>query len=145
MAKTLIRRPRFISEVIRESAAQSNCTERSSRSTILLISTRLGNCPKNSSVPRAAIIKHTNPCGCAEQDSLAEAYRKALEADPISAFGGVLAFNRELDEETAAEVSKLFVEAIAAPGFSPEALRHSDREEESAPCPCEAFSKFRSL
>jgi phosphoribosylaminoimidazolecarboxamide formyltransferase/IMP cyclohydrolase len=73
--------------------------------------------------PAAAIIKHTNPCGCAEQDSLAEAYRKALEADPISAFGGVLAFNRQLDERTAAEVSKLFVEAIAAPEFSPEALR----------------------
>ena len=67
--------------------------------------------------PAAAIIKHTNPCGCAEQQSLAEAYRLALEADPVSAFGGVLAFNRELDEETAAEVSKLFVEAIAAPSY----------------------------
>lgn len=72
--------------------------------------------------PAAAIIKHTNPCGCAEQDSLLEAYRKALEADPISAFGGVLAFNRELDEDTAAEVSKLFVEAIAAPAISDKAL-----------------------
>jgi phosphoribosylaminoimidazolecarboxamide formyltransferase/IMP cyclohydrolase len=72
--------------------------------------------------PAAAIIKHTNPCGCAEQSTLTEAYRKALEADPISAFGGVLAFNRELDEETASEVSKLFVEAITAPDFSPEAL-----------------------
>ena len=68
--------------------------------------------------PAAAIIKHTNPCGCAEQRSLAEAYRKALEADPVSAFGGVLAFNRELDEETAVEISKLFIEAIAAPSFS---------------------------
>ncbi|HEY7212140.1 MAG TPA: bifunctional phosphoribosylaminoimidazolecarboxamide formyltransferase/IMP cyclohydrolase [Bryobacteraceae bacterium] len=72
--------------------------------------------------PAAAIIKHTNPCGCAEQATLAEAYRKALEADPVSAFGGILAFNRELDEETAAEVSKLFVEAIAAPAFSGAAL-----------------------
>jgi phosphoribosylaminoimidazolecarboxamide formyltransferase/IMP cyclohydrolase len=72
--------------------------------------------------PAAAIIKHTNPCGCAEQPTLAEAYRKALEADPVSAFGGVLAFNRELDEETAKEVSKLFVEAIAAPAFSDDAL-----------------------
>jgi phosphoribosylaminoimidazolecarboxamide formyltransferase/IMP cyclohydrolase len=72
--------------------------------------------------PAAAIIKHTNPCGCAEQTTLAEAYRKALEADPISAFGGVLAFNRELDQETAAEVAKLFVEAIAAPSYSAEAL-----------------------
>jgi phosphoribosylaminoimidazolecarboxamide formyltransferase / IMP cyclohydrolase len=72
--------------------------------------------------PAAAIIKHTNPCGCAEQATLAEAYRKALEADPISAFGGVLAFNRELDSDTASEVSKLFVEAIAAPAYANDAL-----------------------
>ncbi len=72
--------------------------------------------------PAAAIIKHTNPCGCAEQETLAEAYRLALEADPVSAFGGVLAFNRELDAETAQEVSRLFVEAIAAPSFSAEAF-----------------------
>lgn len=72
--------------------------------------------------PASSIIKHTNPCGCAEQASLAEAYRKALEADPVSAFGGVLAFNREVDEETAVEVSKLFVEAIAAPGYTEQAL-----------------------
>jgi phosphoribosylaminoimidazolecarboxamide formyltransferase / IMP cyclohydrolase len=72
--------------------------------------------------PAAAIIKHTNPCGSAEQTSLADAYRKALEADPVSAFGGVLAFNREVDKETAEEVAKLFVEAIAAPAFSDDAL-----------------------
>ncbi len=73
--------------------------------------------------PAAAIIKHTNPCGCAEQPTLVAAYQKALEADPISAFGGVLAFNREVDGETAREVALLFVEAIAAPAFSEEALR----------------------
>ncbi|MCC6588786.1 MAG: bifunctional phosphoribosylaminoimidazolecarboxamide formyltransferase/IMP cyclohydrolase [Bryobacterales bacterium] len=73
--------------------------------------------------PACAIIKHTNPCGCAEQSSLADAYRRALEADPISAFGGVLAFNRTMDEETAAEVAKLFTEAIAAPGYTDGALR----------------------
>lgn len=73
--------------------------------------------------PAAAIIKHTNPCGCAEQASLAEAYRRALEADPISAFGGVLAFNRELDEETASEVNKLFIEAVAAPSYAEGALK----------------------
>jgi phosphoribosylaminoimidazolecarboxamide formyltransferase/IMP cyclohydrolase len=72
--------------------------------------------------PAAAIIKHTNPCGCAEQSTLAEAYRLALEADPLSAFGGVLAFNRELDQETASAVAQLFVEAIAAPAFSEAAL-----------------------
>jgi phosphoribosylaminoimidazolecarboxamide formyltransferase / IMP cyclohydrolase len=72
--------------------------------------------------PAAAIIKHTNPCGCAEQASLAEAYRKAFEGDPVSAYGGVIGFNRLVDEETAREVAKTFIEAIAAPGYSPEAL-----------------------
>ena len=72
--------------------------------------------------PAAAIIKHTNPCGCAEQATQLEAYKKALEADPVSAFGGVLAFNREVDKDTATEVAKLFVEAIAAPSYEPEAL-----------------------
>ncbi len=72
--------------------------------------------------PAAAIIKHTNPCGCAEQTSLAEAYRKAYECDPVSAFGGVLGFNRPLDEETAVEIARTFIEAVAAPDYSPEAL-----------------------
>jgi len=72
--------------------------------------------------PAAAIIKHTNPCGCAEQATLVGAYKKAYEADPVSAFGGVLAFNRELDEATAEEAAKLFVEAIAAPAYSEQAL-----------------------
>jgi phosphoribosylaminoimidazolecarboxamide formyltransferase/IMP cyclohydrolase len=73
--------------------------------------------------PAAAIIKHTNPAGCAEQATLAEAYRKAYECDPVSAFGGVIGFNREVDEETAIEVSKLFAEAIAAPAYSEAALK----------------------
>jgi len=72
--------------------------------------------------PAAAIIKHTNPAGCAEQETLAEAYRKALECDPVSAYGGVIGLNRQVDEETAREVAKLFVEAIAAPDYSPAAL-----------------------
>jgi phosphoribosylaminoimidazolecarboxamide formyltransferase/IMP cyclohydrolase len=72
--------------------------------------------------PASAIIKHTNPCGCAEQGTLAGSYRMALACDPVSAFGGVLAFNRSLDEETASEIAKTFIEAIAAPGYSPEAL-----------------------
>ena len=73
-------------------------------------------------LPACAIIKHTNPCGCAEAATLTEAYAKALEADPVSAFGGVLAFNRPMDGGAAREVAKLFTEAIAAPGFSDEAL-----------------------
>jgi phosphoribosylaminoimidazolecarboxamide formyltransferase/IMP cyclohydrolase len=72
--------------------------------------------------PACAIIKHTNPCGCAEQATLAEAYSRSLEADPVSAFGGVLAFNRTIDKETAGQVVKIFTECIAAPGFDEEAL-----------------------
>jgi phosphoribosylaminoimidazolecarboxamide formyltransferase/IMP cyclohydrolase len=72
--------------------------------------------------PAVAIIKHTNPCGCAEQATLIEAYRKALECDPVSAYGGVIGINRVVDEETARELAKLFVEAIAAPGYSEAAL-----------------------
>jgi phosphoribosylaminoimidazolecarboxamide formyltransferase/IMP cyclohydrolase len=74
--------------------------------------------------PACAIVKHTNPCGCAEAATLAESYRRALEADPISAYGGVLAFNRELDAETTSAMveSKQFVEAIAAPSYSSETL-----------------------
>jgi phosphoribosylaminoimidazolecarboxamide formyltransferase / IMP cyclohydrolase len=72
--------------------------------------------------PAAAIIKHTNPAGCAEDSSLVEAYRKALECDPVSAYGGVIGLNRQIDEETAAGLARLFVEAIAAPAYSPAAL-----------------------
>ena len=72
--------------------------------------------------PAAVIVKHTNPCGCAERDSLAEAYRKAFECDPVSAYGGVIGLNGALDEETAREIAKTFIEAIAAPDYAPEAL-----------------------
>jgi phosphoribosylaminoimidazolecarboxamide formyltransferase/IMP cyclohydrolase len=67
--------------------------------------------------PAAVIIKHNNPCGAAEQQTLREAYLKAYACDPVSAFGGVLAFNRTVDAATAEEVAKLFVECIAAPSF----------------------------
>jgi phosphoribosylaminoimidazolecarboxamide formyltransferase / IMP cyclohydrolase len=67
--------------------------------------------------PAAVIIKHTNPCGAAEQETLLDAYRKAYAGDPLSAFGGVLAFNRTVDGATAAEAGKLFVECIIAPGY----------------------------
>src|SRR5271154_4313651 len=71
--------------------------------------------------PAAVIVKHCNPCGTAEQESLVEAYRKALASDPISAFGGVLAFNRVVDAATRSEVAKLFAECISAPGFDEKA------------------------
>jgi phosphoribosylaminoimidazolecarboxamide formyltransferase/IMP cyclohydrolase len=68
--------------------------------------------------PAVAIIKHTNPCGAATGASVAEAYRRALEADPVSAFGGVIGSNRPVDSEAAEEMAKLFVEVIAAPAFA---------------------------
>jgi phosphoribosylaminoimidazolecarboxamide formyltransferase/IMP cyclohydrolase len=70
-----------------------------------------------------AIIKHTNPCGVGQGTTVLEAYQRALEADRVSAFGGVIGINRPVDAEAAAEIAKLFVEAIAAPEFSPEALQ----------------------
>ena len=67
--------------------------------------------------PVCAIIKHTNPCGTATGHTLAEAYKRALECDPVSAFGGVIGVNRPIDAEAAEEMHKLFLEVIAAPGF----------------------------
>jgi phosphoribosylaminoimidazolecarboxamide formyltransferase/IMP cyclohydrolase len=71
--------------------------------------------------PAAVIVKHNNPCGTAERETLLDAYLKALASDPVSAFGGVLAFNRVVDAATAEEVAKLFAECIAAPGFDEKA------------------------
>src|SRR5438270_5183731 len=67
--------------------------------------------------PVCAIIKHTNPCGTATGKTLLEAYKKALECDPVSAFGGVIGVNRPIDAATAEEMAKLFLEVIAAPDF----------------------------
>jgi phosphoribosylaminoimidazolecarboxamide formyltransferase/IMP cyclohydrolase len=71
--------------------------------------------------PAVIIVKHTNPCGAATGADILEAYRKALAADPVSAFGGVIGINREVDGAAAEEIAKLFVEAIAAPAFSADA------------------------
>lgn len=68
------------------------------------------------------IIKHTNPCGTAVGPTVLDAYKRALEADPISAFGGVIGINRPVDGAAAEEIAKLFVEAIAAPSFDEAAL-----------------------
>jgi phosphoribosylaminoimidazolecarboxamide formyltransferase/IMP cyclohydrolase len=67
--------------------------------------------------PVCAIIKHTNPCGTGTGKTLAEAYRRALECDPVSAFGGVIGVNRPIDGAAAEEMHKLFLEVIAAPAF----------------------------
>ena len=70
--------------------------------------------------PAAVVVKHNNPCGAATADSLAEAFRKAYEGDPLSAFGGILGFNREVDEATAMQITEpnRFVECIIAPTFT---------------------------
>ena len=77
-----------------------------------------------SELPRTAvaIIKHTNPCGVGEGATVSEAYGRALESDPISAFGGVIGVNTTVDVMAAAEIAKLFVEAVVAPEFTAEAL-----------------------
>ncbi len=71
--------------------------------------------------PAVIIVKHTNPCGAATGSNLLDTYQKALACDPISAFGGVIGINRTVDGDAAAEIAKLFVEAIAAPAFTSEA------------------------
>jgi len=72
--------------------------------------------------PAAAVIKHTNPCGVAQADTLVEAYTLARDCDPTSAFGSVVALNRPVDADTAAEINKTFVEVVLAPDFAGEAL-----------------------
>ena len=70
----------------------------------------------------ALVIKHTNPCGAAlSKKSLADAFRKARASDPVSIFGGVIGFNRSVDEETAKELKEIFLEIVIAPGFTAEA------------------------
>ncbi|MBS4026321.1 MAG: bifunctional phosphoribosylaminoimidazolecarboxamide formyltransferase/IMP cyclohydrolase [Clostridia bacterium] len=72
--------------------------------------------------PAAVIIKHNNPCGASEGDSLATAYQNAFACDPVSAFGGIVALNREVTGPAAEELNKIFLEAVIAPAFSKEAL-----------------------
>lgn len=74
------------------------------------------------SAPTVVIIKHTNPCGLACDDTLVEAYKKAHAGDPISAFGGIIGCNRTLDADTASEINQLFYEAVIAPEYTPAAL-----------------------
>ena len=81
-------------------------------------------CVKEFSEPACVIVKHANPCGVAVSSSILEAYDRAYKTDPTSAFGGIIAFNRELDAETAqAIISRQFVEVIIAPSASEEALK----------------------
>lgn len=70
----------------------------------------------------SVVIKHTNPCGVGLDENLSKAYKKAREADPVSAFGGILGFNKTVDVPTAKEITTSFIEAIIAPNFEDEAL-----------------------
>lgn len=72
--------------------------------------------------PTFAILKHNNACGLAQRETLVQAYKDALAGDPISAFGGILISNKEIDEETAQEIHKLFCEVVIAPSFTEEAI-----------------------
>ncbi|KAB1188844.1 MULTISPECIES: bifunctional phosphoribosylaminoimidazolecarboxamide formyltransferase/IMP cyclohydrolase [Haloferax] len=80
------------------------------------------NIIKEFDEPAAAVIKHTNPAGCATADTLAEAYADALSTDPMSAFGGIVALNRECDAETAELIIDSFKEVVVAPGYTADAL-----------------------
>jgi len=80
-------------------------------------------------VPACAIVKHNNPCGAAVGGSVNDAYRSAFAADPVSAFGGVVVFNRAVDEALAEELSKQFIEVLFAPGYSEAALEVLGRKE----------------
>lgn len=79
-------------------------------------------CLKEFEEPAVVAVKHANPCGVAIGETLVEAYKKAHDCDPTSIFGGIIACNREVDEATAAEISKIFVEIVIAPSFSQAAL-----------------------
>jgi phosphoribosylaminoimidazolecarboxamide formyltransferase/IMP cyclohydrolase len=77
---------------------------------------------RDYTAPTATIVKHTDPVGLASHDELVEAYRHALETDPVAAFGGIVGVNRELDGATAREIAANSYEAVVAPGFSQAAL-----------------------
>jgi phosphoribosylaminoimidazolecarboxamide formyltransferase/IMP cyclohydrolase len=79
-------------------------------------------CVKGFDAPACVIVKHANPCGVAVGKDALEAYSKAFQTDPTSAFGGIIAFNRSVDGAAAQQVSKQFVEVLMAPDFTPEAL-----------------------
>ena len=79
-------------------------------------------CVKSFTESACVIVKHANPCGVAVGVDALEAYSKAFKTDPTSAFGGIIALNRTVDERAALQISKQFVEVLMAPGFTPEAL-----------------------
>jgi len=78
--------------------------------------------------PTAVAVKHMNPCGIGMGDSIADAFRVAFEADPVSIFGGIVAMNREIDSQTAEQLSEIFLEIVIAPSFSEKAFEILSRK-----------------
>ena len=83
---------------------------------------------RDYTAPTVAIVKHTDPVGLASHDELVEAYRHALETDPVASFGGIVGVNRELDGATAREIAANSYEAVVAPGLQPGGARHPARQ-----------------
>ena len=79
-------------------------------------------CVKEFEKPACVIVKHSNPCGVAIGERLIDVYTRAFDADPVSAFGGIIAFNRHCSKEVASAIAEVFVEIVLAPSFDPEAL-----------------------
>jgi phosphoribosylaminoimidazolecarboxamide formyltransferase/IMP cyclohydrolase len=99
-------------------------------------------CVKNFEQPACVIVKHANPCGVAVANTIGDAYERAFATDPESAFGGIIAFNRELDEATArAIVERQFVEVIIAPSISPAALQVTASKENVRVLSCGEWAK----
>jgi len=94
-------------------------------------------------VPACVIVKHANPCGAALGDGPADAYRKAFACDSLSAFGGVVALNRPLDEETAAAIGEVFTEVVLAPSFAPAALEALARKKNVRLLECPPYTPGR--
>jgi len=95
--------------------------------------------------PTCVIVKHANPCGVAQADSLLDAYDKAYATDPTSAFGGIIAFNQELDEQTATEIiNRQFVEVIIAPTITPAALAALEAKQNIRVLACGVWATFNT-
>ncbi len=100
--------------------------------------------------PTVAILKHNNACGCASADNLTTAWERALQADPLSAYGGIVVLNRPLTLETATHINKIFFEVILAPEYDPQALELLQSKkariilETPVPCPLPS-QEFRSM
>ena len=117
----------------RRTAAARSPTRPSSRATLPSFNNLLDldaayRIARDYTAPTVAIVKHTDPVGLASHDELVEAYRHALETDPVAAFGGIVGVNRELDGATAREIAANSYEAVVAPGLQPGRARHPARQ-----------------